>query len=344
MTNAMAGYEAAKATMVRFEDVTQITHVFFHTLIVDPSKAFDGEYTQAGYNQYMTTIDEFNKMMEEMYKRDYVLVSIHDIAYEKTMEDGTTKFVPGDIMLPPGKKPFVMSQDDVCYYEYMQPDGFATRIVIGEDGYPTCEYVQDDGTVVTGDYDLVPLLERFIQEHPDFSYRGARAALAVTGYEGVLGYRSYAGSPTEQEDAAAAKVVADRMKELGWEFASHSWGHQKYGKVSAAKAREDAQKWKDQVEPIVGPTDLMIYANGDDIAGIGKYKGEKYEMLKAMGFKYFCNVDSSKYWVQVHDDYVRQGRRNLDGYRMWHQPERLNDLFDVDDVWDKSRPTPVPPI
>ena len=37
-------------------------------------------------------------------------------------------------MLPEGKKPFVMSQDDVCYYEYMDGDGFASRMIIGEDG------------------------------------------------------------------------------------------------------------------------------------------------------------------------------------------------------------------
>ena len=93
-------------------------------------------------------------------------------------------------ILPPGKKPFVTSQDDVCYYDYMKGDGFATRIVIGDDGKPTCEMELDDGTVGTGSFDLVPLMEDFIAEHPDFSYKGARAVLAVTGYQGVLGYRT----------------------------------------------------------------------------------------------------------------------------------------------------------
>ena len=42
-------------------------------------------------------------------------------------------------MLPPGKQAFVMSQDDVCYYEYMEGDGFASSMVVGEDGKPVCE-------------------------------------------------------------------------------------------------------------------------------------------------------------------------------------------------------------
>lgn len=35
---------------------------FYHTLIKDTSKAFDGDYKEADYNQVMTTIDEFNKI------------------------------------------------------------------------------------------------------------------------------------------------------------------------------------------------------------------------------------------------------------------------------------------
>ena len=48
---------------------------------------------------------------------------------------------------------------------------------------------------------------------------------------------------------------------------------------------------------------------------------------------------------------MRQGRRNLDGYRMYYDlPEtnpvktHLSDLFDVTQVFDQSRPTPVPPM
>lgn len=345
LTEAIAGYESAKAALIRHEDVTDITHVFFHTLVADTSKAFDGDDREAGYNQYMTTVSEFNKMMDEMYARGYVLVDIHDIAREEVQPDGSTAFVPGDIMLPEGKTPFVMSQDDVSYYGYMTGDGFAARLVIDENGNPVNEYVEDDGTVVRGDFDLVPLLEKFIAKHPDFSYKGARATLALTGYDGVLGYRTCPSADDYDEAGiAAAKKVADRLRELGWTFASHSWGHRLYGSISAAKLKEDAQKWDEQVRPIIGDTDVLIYAHGEDIAGIGKYEGEKFEILKGYGFKYFCNVDAHRAWVQIRDNYVRQGRRNLDGYRMWYNPDMLDDLFDVDSVWDNSRPTPVPPI
>ena len=133
--DAVAAYTDQMSRLVRINP-QEVTHVFFHSLIVDTSKAFDGDSREGGYNQMMTTKDEFIKMMQSMYDRGYVLVKIHDLAYETTDENGNPKFVYGDIMLPEGKKAFVMSQDDVCYYEYMKGDGFATRMVIGKTVIP----------------------------------------------------------------------------------------------------------------------------------------------------------------------------------------------------------------
>ena len=141
MKEALARYESQKAALVP-ADMNAVTHIFFHSLIMDTSKAFDGDSDSANYNSVMTTKDEFLKILEDMYQKGYVLVRIHDVAYEEPDENGNVRFVKGSVMLPEGKKPFVMSQDDVCYYPYMDGDGFAKRVVIGEDGKPTCEMVK----------------------------------------------------------------------------------------------------------------------------------------------------------------------------------------------------------
>ncbi len=344
---------AEKETLVK-ADVYQIPHIFFHSLIADTSKAFDGDTREAGYNQVMTTIDEFNKIMQQMYDRGYVLVSLHDVSVKTKAPDGTEKFVAGEIMLPPGKKPFVLSVDDVCYYEYMEGDGFATRIVIDKNGKPTCEMKLDDGSVVTGDFDVVPLLERFIEKHPDFSYRGARGILAFTGYSGILGYRtcpSYSDNPTYEKDIADAKAVSVALKSGGWELASHSWGHRNMKTMNIDNFKTDTDRWEKEVESIIGPTDIIIFPFGADIGSWVPYSAsnERFNYLKGVGFDYFCNVDSSKAWLQIGTNYVRQGRRNLDGYRMYYDMinpnvDKLSDLFDVDSVFDKARPVPVPPM
>ena len=350
--------QVAKGSLVEYP-LEQVTHVFFHTLIKDTSKAFDGDSDEAGYNQMMTTIDEFNRIIQILYDKGYVLVSSHDMA--TVNEDGTMS--RGKILLPEGKTPFVLSQDDVSYYHYMDGDGFASRLVLDENGQVKAEYIEDDGTVSVGNYDMVPILDEFISQHPDFSYRGRKGVLAMTGYNGVLGYRTDIAYKTGENlqdnqrefleshpdfdyeaEVAEATKVAEAMKATGWEFASHTWGHMNATDRSAEDLQTDNEKWEAYVAPILGKTDMIIFAFGADIGGWEGYSMDnpKFAYYKSRGYNYYCNVDSSQYFVQITDEYFRQGRRNLDGYRMYYNPDLLSDLFDVSEVWDSTRPTPVP--
>lgn len=360
LQKAFALYQKEKDSCVEYP-LKDITHVFFHTMIVDNAKAFDGDSDEAGYNQYMTTIPEFNKMIQTMYDKGYVMVSPHDMA--KVDKNGNVK--ESKILLPPGKIPFVLSQDDVSYYHYMEDDGFPTRLVLDENGEVKCEYIEDDGTVTLGDYDMVPLIDTFVKEHPDFSYHGRKGIIALTGYNGVLGYRTDLAYKTGErlyddqrefleknpdfdfeKEIKEAKKVAKAMKKTGWEFASHTWGHKNVSSSSLEELIADNDRWVENVRSIVGNTDMIIFAFGADIGNWEVYSPDnpKFAYYKESGYNYFMNVDSSQYWVQITDRYFRQGRRNLDGYRMYYNPEMLSDLFDVADVWDADRPVPVPPI
>ena len=367
MQQAVERYETEQAACVEYP-ADQVTHIFFHTLIKDPDLAFDGDQYEDGYNQYMVTISEFNSIIQQMYERGYVMVTLEDVAPTVVNEDGTLSFETGKIMLPEGKKPFVLSQDDVSYYHYMDGDGFASRLIIDENGDIKNEYIEQDGTVSVGDYDMIPLIDRFVEEHPDFSYRGAKGYIALTGYDGILGYRTdvsyetrenldvyqeefFAEHPDfDQEDyqweCEQSRKVAQALKEDGWLFASHTWGHVGLGAGATTfeQFKADTDKWEERVEPLIGETDTLIYAFGGDIGGIEPYSGERFEYLKSKGFRYFCGVDSAQYWMQKGSDYVRQARRNIDGYRMYYNPEMLSDLFDVEKAWDPKRPASVPPI
>lgn len=367
LANKEAEYQQLDSQLVVYSKPETITHIFFHSLIVDPERAFDKDEDQNGYNMYMTTVDEFKAILEAMYQKGYVLISPYDMAYEVTDDTGT-HFTYGQIRLPAGKIPFLMSQDDLNYYSYMvgtgsginetpvfadtHGDGFAHKIVIGNDGFPTCEYMAADGSITTGDYDLVPVLETFIQSHPDFSYHGARAILGMTGYEGVFGYRtkpSYEtamGSEAYAAEVQAAKEVAQCLRDHGWILASHSYGHPAYGNLTPERVERDSDKWENTVQTIIGDTDVILYPHGSDIAGVEKYSfsNKKFSALYEDGYRYFFNVDGHAYWNQLGENYFRGGRRNLDGYRMFHNPNKLSDLFDVDQVFDKARPTPVPSI
>lgn len=366
----VAKCEETKATLVE-QDIYKITHVFFHILCVDPKNSFDESKwgkQAGGYNSLMTTISEFEKMIQEMYDKGFVLVSIRDIAHEETASDGSKKMVKGSIMLPPGKQAFVMSEDDVCYYEYMKGAGFADKMIIGDDGRPTLHYTDADGNESVGDYDIVPILDKFIDEHPDFSYKGHKACLVFTGYNGVLGYRtdeSYdpnseyydpkleQGHDIEAERKEAVKVMKALLDD-GYDLGSHSWGHRDLGQIEFERFKKDCDRWNRNVAPLIKEAsgkqpDIIIYPRGADIADWHGYSddNQRFNYLYDLGFRYFCNVDNNQYWVQLGDRYLRQGRRALDGLNMWlqisGQRERLDDLFDdVNAIFDPARPTPVP--
>ena len=174
-----------KDSLVKYEGMPY--HVFFHSLIIYPELAFDNEgHPAEGYNMWMTTVSEFKKMLPLLLENDFVLYDINELI--QVNEDGSV--TQKDIYLPQGKKPLILSVDDLSYYDYMAPDGFATRLVINEQGDVVTEVKAPDGTVSnTYDGDVQPIVDQFVKEHPEFSFRGAKGILAPTGYQGAFGYR-----------------------------------------------------------------------------------------------------------------------------------------------------------
>lgn len=365
----IAEYQSIKDSCVPV-NMNEVTHIFYHSLVVDPERGFAGDDSlAAGFKQWMTTVDEFNKITQAMYDNGYVLVRLRDLVTQTTDANGNVHFVPNtELKLPQGKKAFVMSMDDLSYYHSYDGRGIASKLVLDENGKPTCEYVQADGTTVTGAYDYIPLLDQFIAEHPDASYKGAKGMIALTGYNGILGYRTDIAYKTRENltsdqqawldahpdfnwdnECAEAKKVADAIKADGWEFASHTWGHIRIGDASLERIQTDTEKWRTYVEPLVGPTDTIIFAHGQDLSDWHDYSGEneKFNYLKSQGYNFYCNVDSTQYFLQIRDNYVRQGRRNLDGYRLWNdvhgEKNRTSDLFDASQILDPRR-TDVPAL
>jgi peptidoglycan/xylan/chitin deacetylase (PgdA/CDA1 family) len=199
--------------------------------------------------------------------------------------------------------------------------------------------ILEDGTTVTGPFDIVPILDAFVEEHPDFSYKGAKGLLALTGYEGILGYRTdNPDSPTYEADKEAVMKVVEVMKADGWEFGSHSWGHLNMQKITIDTLKRDTNRWLEEVAPLIGGSDLYIFPFGVDIeTTLGTYSSDKYQFLKECGFNMYIGVFKEP-WMHIKKDYIRMTRRPLDGQAMLEFPERLTDLFNVEDILDPERP------
>ena len=366
----IADYTAQRDACVAVDPYT-VPHIFYHSLLNSPAKAFDvealGQGAVDGYNAWMVTTDEFDQITQRLYDAGYVYVRLRDLVVQTTDPDGTVHFTANtELKLPQGKKAIVLSVDDCSYYHSYAAASFPDKLVLDEQGDVKCLYTDAAGNTSVGDYDVVPRLNTFLAAHPDGAYHGARGILAMTGYNGVFGYRTDADYLLREhlmedqqawldahpdfnydQEVAEAVKIADALKEEGWEFASHTWGHLSVTDKSVETLKTDNEKWVATVEPIVGKVDTIIFAHGNDIGSWEGYDGnEQYDYYNSVGYHFYCNVDGSvPYWVQITDRYVRQGRIDVDGYRLWlarnGEDSSLSQLIDLTGIFNQERPTPV---
>lgn len=286
-------------------DISELRHISFDILSV------------AGSDTRVSAA-EFSEALTQLYDEGYVLVDIYDMA--ETGEDGSIS-CSGKITVPQGKKPLIISQSDICYPLNAQENGTASKLVL-ESGKIKAQYTDSTGNTQTGDYDIVPILETFIENNPDFSYNGARAVLGVSGYSGVFGYRttgyfsseennpyaSYGTFNTENESEQAEEIV-DALKSLGYRFASCGFAEDiSYG-AEISIVEEDLDNWKSEVEPVIGETDIILLPRQTDIGSWSGYDADnsKFELLSEAGFRfYFVGNNATAYMFQAGDSYVRQ--------------------------------------
>ena len=286
-------------TYVPYDGIVE--HLFFHPVVAYPELAFDGDAEANGIDDYMVTADEYKKILQSVYDRGYILVDIADVWSETTDENGNAKMVRNTLYLPEGKKPLILSFDDTNYYEYMLSNGFAWKLIIGDDG-KIASYGKDPqgNDVVSRDLDAIPILDKFVEEHPDFSPFGAKGCLSLTGYEGILGYRTQTDTKSwtdeqeanRQKEREAVKPIIAELKRTGWTFGSHTWGHTRLGgSKSLETIQADTQRWADEVGSLVGPTNVLFYPHGERPDGDDWQKtGPIFRYLQSQGFRIFCSV------------------------------------------------------
>ncbi|MCY9667292.1 hypothetical protein M5X11_20595 [Paenibacillus alginolyticus] len=308
----------------------QIEHIFFHPLIAFPELAFDGDSMAKGYNDWFVTVKEFNKILDSLYRNQYILIDIGSLYTEK---EGVVR--PQELWLPANKKPLVLSIDDLNYYTYMRENGNASRLVLDDNGEVATYSMTPQGEPITArNSEIVPILDDFVHAHPDFSWHGAKGVIALTGYEGILGYRTdQRDSPNYINAKEGVLPVIKRLKETGWTFASHGYGHLDTAKITLNRFKQDTLRWKQEVEPLIGATSVYIYPFGSSVLP----EDRKYQFLMEEGFRIMCSVGPVPY-LAFKPDSVMMDRRHIDGIALHDQRSRLLPLFDSQEIWDSIRP------
>ncbi|WP_213522230.1 polysaccharide deacetylase family protein [Paenibacillus sp. J31TS4] len=277
-----------------------------------------------GFDDWFVTVKEFNAILESLYKNDYMLVDIRTVAQEER-----------ELQMPEGKKPLILSVDDINYYDYMLGNGTVSKLIVDAKGRIATVSKDRDGTERVGyDNEFVPIIDTFVREHPDFSLNGAKGMLNVTGYEGILGYRTNLLQAEDYEETRSQAIrVAEALKAEGWSFASHGWGHLDARKISLERLIQDTNRWKKEVEPLVGATSVYVFPYGSSVLPGDR----KFQALLDAGFHVLCSVGPDPYLRRT-PEYMLMDRRHIDGVALRGQAKRLAGLFDAKAVIDPIRP------
>ena len=317
-------YKNALAALVVWDDLSDIPNLSFRTLMADLSKAAADPDRGSRYKKNYITTGEFSAILQQLYDNGYVLVSLYDFAVPATAEDGSVAVNRTSIRLPEGKKPIILTQEGVNYYSHTEKcGGFADCLTVSN-GELTCLMGETEGA-----FDFVPVLNAFLQEHPDFSYEGARATIAVSGYEGVFGL------PLDQ--SAQITAVADKLRAQGYDIACYTYADMEYADFGSAGIREDLDKWTNEIAPLLGTTDILVYPTGGDIKGHEAYTGAKYDVLHGYGFRYFVGTGSGECWGMTTGEYARQTRTLVTGDALANHPDWYAEYFDAPTVLSPDR-------
>ena len=318
-------YKSDLEALVVWDDLSEIPNLSFRTLVADLDKAVADPDRGSRYSKRYITTDEFTRILNQLYDNGYVLVSLYDFIVPVTTADGSVAVNRTSIRLPEGKKPIILTQEGVNYYSHTEKcGGFADRLIVNANGDLTCVLGDQEGA-----FDLVPVLNEFLAQHPDFSYEGARATIAVSGYEGLF------GMSLDQSDAI--KAVADKLRAQGYDIACYTYADMEYADFGASGVQDDLNKWFAQITPVLGETDILVYPTGGDILDRGNYSGTKYDVLHNAGFRCFVGVDNGTGWGMITTEYARQTRTLVTAEYLKSHPEWYTGLFDAATVLDEAR-------
>lgn len=301
----------------------EIFSLSFNTLMAFPEKALgDNNNLSASFDESKITISEFKNILYELYKNNYVLISINQIIDSKTLEQ-----IP--LKLPKNKKPILLVFDNVSYKSNYQNLGEIDKIIIDRNNnlatYTTKKSIQDR---VAYDNEFILILENFIKQFPDFSFNGAKGIIFLTGENGILGYNTNHKNASSKYESKRVSEVIKKLKSLGWQFGCNNYSYKLDSSLSDMEFAKDLSLWNAEVSPLIGTTNLYAYPYGEN-----DENSSKQELLITSGFKIFFECGDPNPIQKVSDTYHFYYYK-INGKTLRENAQILDKLFTCEKVYD----------
>lgn len=325
----------------------KIECICVRSLIADNEVAFRGRVHSPNTNLYLTN-REFEKILENLYQRGYVLVDV-----ENLIDQSDPSFLlERNLKVPKGKKPLIIVIEDLQYSASAYNCGTCRRLVLNDENQVCGEYKNQAGeNVVSRTAEAIGLLDVFVEKHPDFTYDGAKGIISVSGHEAVFGYVVAAGeiedrnaalsaanlpqiNPTNDDiDNAREQVTAIKnvLADNGWKFASCTYNYIADCRNTEKQVlMDDHTKWMDQIGSLFGEVHILVYPNGNYIYGTD----DRAVYYKNRGFRIFFGGGATPYHIYG-DNYLFVDRAMM-SYKTLNR-KAYKELFDYNEIIDPVR-------
>jgi hypothetical protein len=312
-----------------------IEHLSFNTLISFPDKALDtkNKYSKL-YDETKITPLEFNKILQELYSNNYILISIKELYFSNN-----NIIYPKPLFLPQNKKPIILSFNNVSYKSSYQNSGEIDKIIIDNNNqFATYSTKQNIQNRISYNNEFIPILESFIKNNPDFSYNNARGIIFFTINNGVMGYKIDSKNVSSKHDIKRVSELIRQLKNRGWEFGSNNYNSSTDTTLNDVEFINNISLWKKHTITFIEDTPYYASLTGQNITT----DSTKLNILLDNKFNIFF-YDNNNPSLHFDNNIITMSRKPVNGNSLRDTPEIFNDIFDCKKIYDtQARTIPYP--
>ena len=304
----------------------EIEHLNINGILSFPSVLSENNYLTKELESKYITPSEFKKILASLNANNYILIKLSD-CYEQT----SNGIVKKNIILPKGKKPVILSINDVEYGK----SGMVNKLIIQEDNtissYTSKRSINDR---IHNDKEFITILNEFVTKHPGFSHNNAKGLICVSGSNGILGYKTQKSNANSKFQIKNCIEVVNALKDTGWEFCAKSYNKQSLSSSNLDYASA-LNTWNNNVKNIIGSTNCFYL---DDSLADKTEIDYKCELLLNNNFNLILNSsfeNSFEFDTNFNNNALVMNVKKISGETLKSHRSSFLNMFDSEILYDR---------
>lgn len=322
--------------MVEYKDDIEV--ISFGAVIGYPHDAFASAERRQSFDETCLTPSEFTAILQSLYDKKYIVVSISDIWQEAEAADGSTYMERKPLKVPKGRKPIALVFKGENLSRELADYGFAQQFVQQANGEIWATANRGGHTAASSLINAVTLMDDFVKKHDDFCLNGAKGCIALTGNEGLFGYDTSTANKDNLSRRTAivyARSIIKQLRKTGWYFGCYTYGGIDIQSSGYTDVISDLTNWVNEVGLLIGSTDIFIYPSEGSGSAAPLRDGDTFEYMQNLGFNiYVSEGTQSSYESLDGQPAVIYTSMNIDGHALRWARDNLMHLFDSAEVFD----------